>query len=463
MSRNPILNILNRLQLSRKYCTCPCTPSETPKDTQLSILDNGVRVATEASSSSMACISLFIEAGPRFETTCNNGITHFMERMSFKGFKGMTKSKLNEYLRGMGAKMSSKTSREIQTFSAKCIPEAVHDVVGYLGSIITDLELSECEIENEKRNMEQEIIDAENDPKQVLFDYLHQSAFQGTPLAQRVIGPTANISRFDKCLLTSFMSDHYQPYKLALVSVGNVDHDSMVSYAKAKFGHMVGDPCCTSEEGPCRFTGSQVVFRDDSMPYAHVAVALEAPGYGSSDYLALMAAKTMIGSWSKGQGGKDNNALPLARAGSVDDLCEFYEAFYIPYRDVGLWGIYFVSKKMDVDDMLYNVQNAWMEMCVSIQYHDGERAVNALKLEMARKFDGAFRSCYDLGFQTMYSCGRQGINDIYFNLKGINYLNIKAAMEKWIYDRCPAVAAVGPTECLPDYTRIRAGQYWLRL
>lgn len=450
-------------KLSTRSCSCVCYPSEVPLNTRLTVLDNGVRVATEGTPSLMAAVSLYIEAGSRFETYCNNGITHFVEHMAYKGFNSMSRCQLEATLRCMGVKMTAHTSRELQVFSAVCLNEQVPALVGILSNIIVDLALPESELACEKENVRREMIDADRDPKQVCFDYLHQTAFQGTPLANRVIGPSENLERFDKFYTTAFLSEHYQPYKLALVAVGNIIHENLVCYAQAKLGHMVGDPCCESEEGPSRFTGSQISYRDDSMPYAHIAIAFEVPGYGHPDYKTLMTAKSLIGTWCKGQGGLNNIGTPLARAASTSDLCEYFEGFYIAYRDVGLWGVYFVSRRMDVEDMLYNVQDQCMKLCIMPQYFDCERGVNALKLEYAKNVQGCIQSCRDLGHQTMYACGRQGLSDLYHGLEGVHHQGIKETMEKYIYDRCPAVAAVGPVEGLPEYTRIRAGTYWLRM
>lgn len=48
-------------------------------------------------------------------------------------------------------------------------------------------------------------------------------------------------------------------------------------------------------------------------------------------------------------------------------------------------------------------------------------------------------------------------------LQSVDAANVRDVAMKYIYDRCPAVAAVGPVENLPDYNRIRASMYWLRL
>lgn len=357
--------------------------------------------------------------------------------------------------------MTADTSRELQIFSARCTPECTPYIINTLSRIFLDLNLSDSAIESEKSNVNLEMIDAENDPKAVVFDYLHQTAFQGTPLAQRVIGPSINIQRFDSNFIRSFMSKHYQPFKFCLATSGCVRHEDMLRNAEAGFGYMQPNSDCVSEKGPCRFTGSQIIYRDDSMPFAHVAIAFEVPGYEHADYLTFRLMTSMVGSWDRSQGGGINNGLPLARA-AAHDLCEKYKAFYIPYRDVGLWGIYYVGKPMGLDDMLSNIQDQWMHMCITTQVNDVQRSLNLAKLKIAKGVEGVINSSYDIGLHLMYTSGRKSLTDVFDKLSTIKAHNVKEVCDRHLYDRCPAVAAIGPTESLPDYTRIRAGQYWLR-
>lgn len=379
----------------------------------------------------------------------------------YSGFISSSQNELESSIVFMGGKLAVKTLREMQVFTAKCPAEYAPNVVDIFSKILLNLSIDDAKIEKEKENIFLEMVDTDNDPKAVLFDFLHQTAFQGTPLAQRVIGPSSNIQKFDANSICSFIKAHYQPYKLVLATAGDVSHNQMVKFTESRFGPMVGDPNCESDEGPCRFTGSQVIYRDDSMPFAHVAIAVEAPGYCSPDFLPMLIGNCMIGSWSRSQG--SHLGMPLAQAASVAHLCEMYKSFYIPYRDVGLWGIYFVCKKMVVEDMLANIQDQWMKLCVMSQYSDFERGKCFAKLKLAKRVEGVVNSCMDIGTQVMYTCGRKSFEDVINEFENIKLHNLKDACDKYIYDRCPAVAAVGPTEGLPDYTRIRAGMYWLRL
>ncbi|XP_046977619.1 cytochrome b-c1 complex subunit 1, mitochondrial-like [Vanessa cardui] len=423
-------------------------------------LKNGVTVVTEEQCSPITCLSLIVETGPSFENSCNNGISNFIEHLA------LSKNDVQESCYNKCIKVDSVTTREFQRFSAVCPDIHVSESIEILTKFVCDREWDNEDIELQKNKIYQEAIDYDNNPKLLVFDYLHQTAFQGTPLGQSVIGPTTNIARFDKNLICNFMQENYQPHRIILVSSGDESHYSIVDRANSTLGYMRPDECKSFNASPQRYTGSEVIYRDDSMPYAHVALAVEVPGFNSPEYLPLYVASCLIGSWDRTQGGTNRHGSPLARAASTSRLCEYFKAFYIPYRDVGLWGVYFIGNAMCLDDMVANIQDQWMHMCITTQYTDIEKAINTAKLKLAKRVDGVINSCYNIGLQVLYSSERKSFTDfmnIYDRVSDIKEDTVKKVCLKYLYDKCPVVAAVGPTEALPHYNRIRSGMYWLRL
>lgn len=104
-----------------------------------------------------------------------------------------------------------------------------------------------------------------------------------------------------------------------LAGAGGVKHDDLVKLAQENLRGLENTydgkpPVVTS----CRFTGSEVRVRDDSLPLAHVAIAVEGCGWTDQDNIPLMVANTLIGAWDRSQGGGVNNASNLARASAED-------------------------------------------------------------------------------------------------------------------------------------------------
>lgn len=78
-----------------------------------------------------------------------------------------------------------------------------------------------------------------------------------------------------------------------------------------------------------RFTGSEVRIRDDEMPHAHVAVAVEGAGWPNADNIALMITNTLIGTWDRSVGTGSGMAGQLAVECSRDALCNSFQVSLI--------------------------------------------------------------------------------------------------------------------------------------
>ena len=147
--------------------------------------------------------------------------------------------------------------------------------------------------------------------------------------------------------------------------------------------------------------------RDDSMPLAHVAIAVEGCGWTNPDNIPLMVANTLIGNWDRSMGGGAHNSSNLAHYCAEKSFCHSFQSFNTCYKDTGLWGIYFVTDAMNQENMVYNIQNEWMRMCTSLTEFEVDRAKNLLKTNMLLQLDGTTPICEDIGRQ-MLCYGRRG-------------------------------------------------------
>lgn len=283
--------------------------------TQVTNLDNGLRVATEDSGAATATVGLWIDAGSRYETDRNNGVAHFLEHMAFKGTAKRSQTDLELEVENLGAHLNAYTSREQTVFYAKCLSKDVPKAVEILGDIIQNSKLGEAEIERERGVILREMQEVESNLQEVVFDHLHSTAYQGTPLGNTILGPTKNIKSITRQDLRDYIDTHYNTPRIVLSAAGGVKHNDLVKLAEKELGKLKNSFDGKSPGlAPCRFTGSEVRVRDDSLPLAHIAIAVEGCGWTDQDNVPLMVANTLIGAWDRSQGSGVNNASNLARA-----------------------------------------------------------------------------------------------------------------------------------------------------
>lgn len=239
--------------------------------------------------------------------------------MAFKGTAKRSQTDLELEVENMGAHLNAYTSREQTVFYAKCLSKDVPKAVEVLSDIIQNSKLGESEIERERSVILREMQEVESNLQEVVFDHLHATAYQGTPLGNTILGPTKNIKSITRQDLKDYIDTHYHTPRIVLSAAGGVKHNELVNLAQKELGKLKntfdGKPPILE---PCRFTGSEVRVRDDSLPLAHIAIAVEGCGWSDQDNVPLMVANTLIGSWDRSQGGGVNNASTLARASAED-------------------------------------------------------------------------------------------------------------------------------------------------
>jgi len=125
--------------------------------------------------------------------------------------------------------------------------------------------------------------------------------------------------------------------------------------------------------------------------------------------------------------------------------------------------VYLVCDPLTIEDMLFHVQNQWMNLCTSITDTEVDRAKNLLKTNMLLQLDGSTPICEDIGRQMLCYGRRIPLPELDARIDSISAKTVRDVCYRYIYDKCPAVAAVGPCEQLPDYNRIRNSMYWIRL
>merc|ERR1711863_143200 len=200
--------------------------------TEISIIGNGMRVATEDSGAPTATVGLWIDTGSRYETAANNGVAHFLEHMAFKGTAKRTQTQLEMEVENMGAHLNAYTSREQTVFYAKCLSNDLPQAVEVLADILQNSKLGEQEIERERGVILREMQEVEMNLQEVVFDHLHAVAYQGTPLGRTVLGPTQNIKSINRDDLVHYIKTHYKGPRMVLAGAGGVDHGKLCSMAE---------------------------------------------------------------------------------------------------------------------------------------------------------------------------------------------------------------------------------------
>jgi len=201
---------------TRPRAAPPPPPKKTPTQQQLQLvqvttLGNGMRVATEAIPyAETATVGVWINAGSRFETDANNGTAHFLEHLLFKGTRARTTRDLEVEIENMGGSLNAYTGREQTCYFARVMKKDAGKAVAILSDILLNSRLDERAVERERDVILREMEEVNKQTSELVFDHLHATAFQFTPLGRTILGPERNIRAITRADLADYMATHYR-------------------------------------------------------------------------------------------------------------------------------------------------------------------------------------------------------------------------------------------------------------
>jgi len=434
--------------------------------TRTTTLPSKMRVASETTPGETATVGVWIDSGTRFEDDRTAGTAHFLEHMAFKGTGKRTKEQLELQVENMGAHLNAYTSREQTVYYAKVFKDNVPEAVDILADILTNSTLDLAAIDRERGVILREEEEIAKSEEETIFDRLHATAYQGTPLERVILGTRDNILNITQEDLKTYIKTHYTAPRCVLVGAGAVDHEQLCALGEKAFGQLPtersGAVQAELQASPSIFTGSDVRNREDDMEHAHVAFAFEGPGWTSSDSVPMMVMQMYLGSWEQSSVlGSDVMSRMCARVSEIP-ATQTVTTFNTVYSDTSLFGVYYVAEPEGVEDVQWALQYEFTRACWHIEEDQLERAKTALKTNLVLGLDDTSQAAEDIGRQMLVYNRRLPLSEMFARIDSVDAAELKRVGQMYLYDREMAVTAMGPVKGLPDYNWIRRRNYWLR-
>ncbi|KAK3055151.1 Mitochondrial-processing peptidase subunit beta [Extremus antarcticus] len=441
------------------------SPVSTPGAfTESTTLQNGFTIASDHSPyAQTSTVGVWIDAGSRAETDKTNGTAHFLEHLAFKGTQKRSQSQLELEIENMGAHLNAYTSRENTVYYAKAFNNDVPATVDILADILQNSKLEPNAIERERDVILREQEEVDKQLEEVVFDHLHATAFQGQPLGRTILGPKENIQSINRDDLTTYIKTNYTADRMVLVGAGGIPHKQLVELAEKHFANMpaynpnaqatAGQRGVTSRPD---FVGSEVRIRDDTMPTANIAIAVEGVSWKDDDYFTGLVTQAIVGNWDRAMGNSPYLGSKLSTFINEHKLANSFMSFSTSYSDTGLWGIYLVSDAITrLDDLVHFTLREWSRLSFSVTEAEVERAKSQLKASILLSLDGTTAVAEDIGRQIITTGRRLAPEEVERAVGSITEKDVMNFAQKHLWDRDIAISAVGQIEGLLDYARIR--------
>lgn len=193
------------------------------------VLPGGLRVLTEQIPHVRSVsVGLWVQVGTRDEIEPENGISHFIEHMMFKGTARRTAKEIAECLEAVGGHINAFTSKELTCYYCHVLDENLPLALDVLSDIVVNSHFEDKEISREKSVVIEEITAVEDDPEDLVHDYFLRDLFPTHALGYSTLGTREIVGSLTRDQLFSYTKSHYSQSRLVLAAAGNVHHQNFI-------------------------------------------------------------------------------------------------------------------------------------------------------------------------------------------------------------------------------------------
>lgn len=203
------------------------------KNTNITQLPNGIKIISEKITNVKSfSLGFWFNVGSRDETSENNGISHFLEHMFFKGTKKRSAKKIAEDIESLGGYLNAFTSKEHTCFYGRGLSDHVEKTFEVLADMIQNSIFDPKEIEKESAVVIDELYDIEDSPDELIFDKFESNVFHGNSLGMPIIGTEKNLKSFRHEDLINYVKSNYTFDRFYIIASGNISHKKLIEFAK---------------------------------------------------------------------------------------------------------------------------------------------------------------------------------------------------------------------------------------
>ncbi len=206
-------------------------------------LDNGLRVATlPMAHMESASIGIWIRAGGRFENAENNGISHLLEHLLFKGTAGRDMMTIKQEIEGRGGSFNGFTSEEHTCYLVKVLSKDAELGLDILSDMVLHPKLDENEIVKEKDVISGEINMYKDIPSHYVHEILAEMMWPGQPLGMPLAGTVESVKAITRDDILKYKLTHYNPKNILVVSTGKIDERELSEFSQKYFKDAIPGP-----------------------------------------------------------------------------------------------------------------------------------------------------------------------------------------------------------------------------
>ena len=258
-------------------------------------LPNGLRVLCEQLPHLRSVsMGVWVKAGSILEREHENGLSHLIEHMAFKGTGRRSAKQIAQEMDAVGGYLNAATSKLCTCYYAKVIDENLPLAADILSDIVRFPAIDPKELDKERNVVLEEISMTDDSPEDVAYDLIASAMFGRQPLGQTILGPRELIASYTREDILAFRARHYSPMNTCVAIAGNFDLNQVKDLMAQRFGDWTGGaveifPVNAVNQRP------QTLTADKDTEQAHICLGYRGKPLGDADAYPMAVFNSILG------------------------------------------------------------------------------------------------------------------------------------------------------------------------
>lgn len=313
---------------------------------QIDKTESGVRVVLKNHPTDAVYCAVSVDCGARDEN--KNGLVHFIEHMLFKGTTGRGVRSINNRLESQGGELNAFTAKEDLVVHSTVLRADMSKAIDLMLELLFDSTYPDRELEKERGVVEEEIKSYKDNPADIIYDMFEQKLFEGHPLSAPVLGTEKSLKTIASADMKEFASAYFRPENMVVSVLGDADMKHVkaaIERAVSKYYRPVSGVSLPERglqvQQDLHFPSFDMEVRKRSHQ-GHVLCGSAAYSFRDERRVALSLLVNMLG-------GPAVNSILNQSLREKRGLVYTVEANYTPYRDTGVFTVYYGCDKSNIE------------------------------------------------------------------------------------------------------------------
>ncbi|MBA5778392.1 insulinase family protein [Stappia sp. F7233] len=403
---------------------------------EITRLANGLTVVTDTMPHlATAALGVWVHGGSRSEQPSQNGITHLLEHMAFKGTARRSARQIAEEIEAVGGELNAATSVEHTNYYARVLAEDVPLAIDILSDILLNSTFDAEELAREKHVILQEIGAAHDSPDDKVFDLFQEMAWARQAIGRPILGTPERVMSFTPDDLKSYLSTHYRGPQMVLAAAGKVDHRQIVALAEERFSGVPGD--AAPVDADASYTGGSNRLERDLMEVQFL-LGFEGKPYKADDYYAIQVLASVMG------GGMSSRLFQEVR--EARGLCYAIYSFHWAFRDTGLFGVHAATGQEDVEELIPVILGELSRASLDISQEEIERSKAQIRAGLLMSLESPAARAGQIARQIMIHGRVLTLDEIEGKIGAVDADQVRRLAADTFTGADPTMAAIGPLD-----------------